>query len=307
MITDFSAERAFARANEQLGEHYGISLPVSTIRTITLHHGDNMYQSQQQVPCDTNQTQLEPGVGIIIAETDGCMVPVMEPSDESRDRRKGKNLLWKEVRLNLAHAHNNSEIFFSGAFSGGVKTTGEQLKQCVKRTGFGYQSHVHAVGDGAPWIADQVTQQFSSQGSYLIDLYHLCEYLSKASATCSDNPSTWVEQQKTHLKEGRLEQVITALKPWSEASHIKNEDAPVRACLRYIQNRPGQFEYAAAIEQSLPIGSGEIESAHRYVVQKRLKISGAWWRAANVDNMLSLSLNRANGEWCDYWCEQQAA
>jgi hypothetical protein len=27
----------------------------------------------------------------------------------------------------------------------------------------------------------------------------------------------------------------------------------------------------------LPIGSGEIESAHRYVFQTRLKIAGGWW------------------------------
>jgi hypothetical protein len=27
----------------------------------------------------------------------------------------------------------------------------------------------------------------------------------------------------------------------------------------------------------LPIGSGEIESAHRYIPQKRLKIPGATW------------------------------
>jgi hypothetical protein len=27
-----------------------------------------------------------------------------------------------------------------------------------------------------------------------------------------------------------------------------------------------------------PIGSGEIESTHRYIVQQRLKLPGAWWR-----------------------------
>jgi hypothetical protein len=32
----------------------------------------------------------------------------------------------------------------------------------------------------------------------------------------------------------------------------------------------------------LPIGSGEIESGHRYVFQNRLKISGAWWKMENL-------------------------
>jgi len=51
----------------------------------------------------------------------------------------------------------------------------------------------------------------------------------------------------------------------------------------------------------LPIGSGEIESAHRYVIQQRLKLPGAWWKAANVESMLALRVVRANGDWEKYW------
>src|SRR6516165_6032762 len=49
------------------------------------------------------------------------------------------------------------------------------------RSGFGATSHVHAVGDGAPWIVGQVEEHFGAQGSYLIDFYHVCEYLSAAA------------------------------------------------------------------------------------------------------------------------------
>ncbi|NOQ13881.1 MAG: hypothetical protein GQ583_05275, partial [Methyloprofundus sp.] len=51
----------------------------------------------------------------------------------------------------------------------------------------------------------------------------------------------------------------------------------------------------------LPIGSGEIESAHRYVIQKRLKLSGAWWKEENIERMLALRVVRANEEWDEYW------
>jgi len=37
-------------------------------------------------------------------------------------------------------------------------------------------SHLHVVGDGAPWIAEQVEDQLGRQATYLIDFYHLCEY-----------------------------------------------------------------------------------------------------------------------------------
>jgi hypothetical protein len=76
---------------------------------------------------------------------------------------------------------------------------------------------------------------------------------------------------------------------------------PVRACHRYLSNRTNQLDYKGAIEEGLPIGSGEIESAHRYVIQKRLKLSVAWWKVENVRPMLTLRIVRANEEWESYW------
>jgi len=55
------------------------------------------------------------------------------------------------------------------------------------------------------------------------------------------------------------------------------------------------------LANNLPIGSGEIESAHRYIVQKRLKLPGSWWCAANAEHILALRLNRANRQWDNYW------
>ena len=92
-----------------------------------------------------------------------------------------------------------------------------------------------------------------------------------------------------------------------EAEAIESDKAPVRACHRYLSNRTDQLDYKGAIEKSLPIGSGEIESAHRYVIQQRLKLSGAWWKATNVQPMLALRVVRANGDWERYWDNLSAA
>lgn len=75
----------------------------------------------------------------------------------------------------------------------------------------------------------------------------------------------------------------------------------MRACHRYLSNRTNQLDYKGTIENGLPFGSGEIESAHRYIIQKRLKLPGAWWKAANVEPMLTLRVVKANDEWNDYW------
>jgi hypothetical protein len=55
--------------------------------------------------------------------------------------------LWKEAKISLARTS-----VYAGTIEGGVETAGRQLFECAVRAGFGKNSYVHAVGDGAPWI-----------------------------------------------------------------------------------------------------------------------------------------------------------
>ena len=148
---------------------------------------------------------------------------------------------------------------------------------------------------------------FGAQGRYLIDFYHLCDYLAAASKSCATDPQAWYEAKKTRMKAGANAEVLNALAPHLEPPEVEDKDAPVRACHRYIRNRPGQFDYPCALAAGLPIGSGEIESAHRYIIQERLKIPGAWWKIENADKMLALRTMRANGNWETYWDSLKAA
>lgn len=103
------------------------------------------------------------------------------------------------------------------------------------------------------------------------------------------------------IKENRLSEVVEELMPYWEGDQVAAAEAPVRAFTRYVSNREGQFHYKESIAAGLPIGSGEIESAHRYVVQQRLKLAGAWWSVDRAEKMLALSVRRANGQWESYW------
>lgn len=237
---------------------------------------------------------------------DGSMVPIVtiaaKTSDEEpSDRRKRRKVCWKEARLSLAHSLGSVSPIFDATL-GGAEETGDQLLNCAILAGGGENSKIHCVGDGATWIADQVDRVFSDQGTYLIDFMHLCEYLAPASLSCYPEDSlVWLDQQKKRMKAGNVSEVIQALEPYVEPLSIPKKDTPVRNCHRYITNRLNQFDYKSALEANLPIGSGEIESAHRYIIQKRLKLAGAWWDEENAQNMLALRTLRANGGWTDYW------
>jgi hypothetical protein len=45
------------------------------------------------------------------------------------------------------------------------------------------------------------------------------------------------------------------------------------------------------------IGSGAIESVHRTVIQKRMKLSGQRWSKKGAQNMLNLRVTYMNDQW----------
>jgi hypothetical protein len=88
-------------------------------------------------------------------------------------------------------------------FDGRNNTAGHCLFDCAVQAGFGTGTPIYGVGDGAPWIADQVEKKFGTQGSYLIDFYHACDYLSaagKAIVSAQQEQKTWMDEQKSRLK-----------------------------------------------------------------------------------------------------------
>jgi hypothetical protein len=140
----------------------------------------------------------------------------------------------------------------------------------------------------------------------IVDFFHVGEYLGAAASVCApDHPQAWLDVQQERLKANQAPAVLDALAPFVSAK----EDDPVTACDRYLRNRLDQLDYQGAIQRGLPIGSGEIESAHRYIIQERLKLPGAWWSPDHIETMLALRLNRANREWEAYWqgVEKRAA
>lgn len=146
VVTDLGADHAFGRVPKKLQEHYGIELPVSTIRTITQSHAISMcecHQCVQEIPKD-------PGCEVMIAETDGSMIPIVTINEASQDKRKSKKLGWKEARLSLAHEFGSVIPKFGAIFIGQVDDVGQSLLNCAIEAGFGRKTYLHAVGDGAP-------------------------------------------------------------------------------------------------------------------------------------------------------------
>lgn len=308
LTTDFAADSSFGNAQKKIKEHYGIDIPISGIRKTALTHAQNMLEStlkelksMKDVYSPRHRQKLKSGAKQIITETDGCMLPIVEVKKFAKDKRKKKNLVYKEARLCLSYRDGDITPIFA-ATMGDINLTGKYLRQTAEKSGLGINTSIHAVGDGAQWIVKQLETKFGdiTQVNYLIDLFHMSEYLSAANkvlTTDEKQQNKLITKQIKLLKNNEYQKVLHYFEGYKDSE----DDNAAKDCYRYMLNRPEQFNYKDAIESELPIGSGKVEGGHRHVIQSRLKISGAWWLKESADKMLALRTNRINNEWDDYW------
>ena len=294
-MTDFGADETFAAAAAKVKEHHGLEVNCEQVRRVCLKHAERIAARVETKPLTTLASR---GPDWIVAEADGTMLPIVDTTGAppGTDRRKHRQTSWQETRVVAARALGETTTHYDATL-GDVAETGARWSRVVGAAGWSVNTRIHAVGDGAPWLAMQARQHFGTHGSYLLDLYHVCDYLAAVRPAAKDT----VHHKRDQLKAGQLQPVLEALRIKLEPPDTPEPEAPARAALRYLENRLDQLDYPSALKHGLPVGSGLIESTHRHLLQSRLKRSGAWWTRLNAQAMCQLRVCRANGLWDNYW------
>ena len=297
-LTDFGADHSFVVASKKMREHYGVELPASSVRDCTLAHAKGSGAVEHPVPKRQVQT--------LVTEMDGTMLPIVATQcGPGLDGRKGKELFWREARLCLARPLDAVDAVYGATF-GTVQVAGWLWHQVAGAAGLGVNTRVHGLGDGATWIVNTFHEQFGtgkdSRAAYMIDFHHVSDYLAAAAQVVAPQGNKqWLHQQQELLRQSKVSEVLQSLEPHLEPA--EQEEAPIRSAHDYISGRQPYMDYAGALAAGLPIGSGEVEGGHRHVLQRRLKIPGAWWLESNAEAMLQLRTVRANGDWDNYWTQ----
>ena len=293
-LTDFGAEESFGRATEKMREHYGIELGASAVRTQTLTHAKGIGAVEHAA--------ASPPVKTVITELDGSMIPVVKTGiGAGLDKRKEKEVFWREARLCCARSSDAVDSIYEATL-GSVNVAGLLWHETARAAGLGDKTHVHGLGDGAPWIMNTFQEQFGAQGKFTVDFWHVSDYLAQAAPVLAPGKNKeWLRQQQDHLLLNQVDAVLDSLERHREPA--EKSDAPVRTAYGYLHQRRAHLDYAGAKAAGLPIGSGEVEGGHRHVPQERLKISGAWWLETTVQWMLQLRVKRANQDWETYWSQ----
>src|SRR5687767_15724471 len=103
----------------------------------------------------------------------------------------------------------------------------------------------------------------------------------------------WVEATLTRLYLGKMGTVLRSLRRMQPTSDEARE--AIDNCWLSLNEHRGRTDYGRLRRGGYPLGSGGMESAHKFICHARLKRSGAWWYEANSNEMLALRCAKSNG------------
>jgi hypothetical protein len=157
-LSDFGSEQSFARASASVLEHYGFEMGASAVRATTLGQAQRAREQLQEQYGQSFRVLPAVGADHVIAQADGTMICTVEPAP-----RKAKHpRQWREMRLVAAQAQGSTTTVYGATF-GSVAEAGQRWGHCARQAGWGLNSHIHAMGDGAEWIELQSREVFGLQ------------------------------------------------------------------------------------------------------------------------------------------------
>jgi len=231
---------------------------------------------------------------VLVVALDGAHEPTRPKAGRAEKRGPGQ---WKEAKgvrcylalpddriVQLASWH---QIQDAEAMRHDLACIAQRIPQAEVR--------IALLGDGAAWVWNSLTEAFPT-GRPILDYYHCKQHLyAVADAYYEDTPQGvhWVEATLARLAEDRVSHVIAGLRRMEPAT-AKAQEA-IDRLITYLENQQDRFGYDACKAEGMPIGSGGIESANKFIGHVRLKRSGAWWVVENGNGMLRLRCALYNG------------
>ena len=161
------------------------------------------------------------------------------------------------------------------------------------------------LSDGAHDLREQLEKHCQQ---LLLDFYHLSEYLAKVAASMARRGQTeaqWLQDacQRLKTQSGAAEQILTELKERQQRGKLGAEAAEqLRKTIGYLENNLDRTDYAEALAEHLPIGSGVTEAACKSIVKERFCGSGMRWVRHSLQQLLSIRcLFKSDGRWNQFW------
>lgn len=231
---------------------------------------------------------------------------------------RGKNKegsSYKETKLGITFKSTDLKIDKEGVYhigkreylssNEGVDVFREIILALAIGNGLLDASLVVLLSDGAPWIT-KIWEKYFPFAIRILDLYHLKEKVGKYSFQVFRGKNKekarleWVAKTNQLLEEGKWREVLDSKEVLAYKDKQVNSAAGEVNLYKYIYDNKDFINYPEYKKKGLFVGSGEIESGNKNVMQKRLKLSGMRWKICRAQAIMAL---RCKLKSTDQWDE----
>jgi hypothetical protein len=280
----------YVKCEEVLEKYTCVKVNPSQIYRVTDYVSESLKEEEVKIERTLPPVSKE---NVLYVEIDGSMILTRNNEEPWKEIKLGR--LFRDVdclnpNSEVSYLHNSQYVGHFGA----SKEFCEKLEGVIDSYG-DLKDRLVFINDGATWIREWIADNYPLAVSVL-DYYHASEYLyefaDKAFPDDSAQKNKWCDKQKELLLASKVETVIANI------SSVDAKEKDKKKITTYYQNNKERMKYEQYRNMGCGIvGSGAIESAHRTVIQKRMKQSGQRWSTKGARNMLRLRVISMNRQW----------
>jgi Uncharacterised protein family (UPF0236) len=286
-VLDFAVNDVYGECEQRWALHYRDPISENLLRRVVARVGaqceaaDQLYLQEELKPKGEAPKAL-------VVEVDGSMLPI-----------RGAEA-WKEAKVGVTYRHDvavNEPMPGTARYAavvGGLGNFSPVLEELLQAERIDEAGVVIWLGDGAAcnWT---LAEQLSPDAVQILDWHHAVEHAVECGRVLLGEESPWLPLWQRRAEEllstGKIPAVISELMDCLEFIPRRNQRESLDAAenlIGYYRSNANRMKYALYRANGFPIGSGAIESAHRHVLQTRMKRAGQRWAIHNARRMARL-------------------
>lgn len=286
-VLDFAVNDVYGECAARWALHYRESVSENLFRRVASRVGEQCEAADQGRLQEALKPATEPA-DVLVVEVDGSMLPV---------RGEGP---WKEAKVGVTYRHDvaaNEPLANTARYAavvGGLGNFAPVLEEVLEVERLDEVGTVVWLGDGAAcnWtLADQL----APDAVQILDWHHAVEHAVDCGKILlgEEDPTVqlWQVRAEALLAAGDPDALIAELMdcvPLVPKRGQREALAAIDALVNYYRGNANRMKYRLYREHGYPIGSGAVESAHRHVLQTRMKRAGQHWALRNARRMARL-------------------
>lgn len=309
-ICHLAATQTFELVRQYLANFDAIDITETMIRETAENRGLLILRAEELAA--EKITSASPQTTILYVQADGSMVPI-------RPKEAKNPVEYKEIKLGLVFREEDinrcpdgkceiKKKRFATSLGIGVEHFEKLLKHTAIKSGALCARTIVFISDGSEWI-DRMRQRIFPKSIHILDWYHAEEHLWNCAKAIFGESATaktgaWVAPLKQMLWDGLAVAVCEQL--LFETVRHPEAETSIRELYGYYKYRIDKMRYPEFRRKGYFIGSGAVESAHKYLVQARLKQAGMKWTIPGATAIIKLREKLYERTWTQVWGQRAA-